>query len=214
MDSLDWRKVYDFWFPDELKRGKLDFHLRTSEWWMKGGSNAALPPFEPCVRQALAGSLDHWADEPLGRLALILVLDQFPRGLYPGTPAAFAGDQQALRLTREGLANAHYAALSYPWEQFFFVLPLHHAEGPDHAERLTLIRDSMEAGLPATVVAYPELRPILEFSLNQARSSLELISTFGRFPHRNAVLGRESTPEERAYIDKGDFLHLRSIPKS
>jgi uncharacterized protein (DUF924 family) len=210
--QVGWREVYDFWFPDELRQGRLGYHLRMSDWWMKGGASPELPPFAPCLEAAAGGELDFWAGEPLGRLALIVVLDQFPRGLFADTRRAYAQDAEALRLCREGLANGHYAALRYPWEQFFFTLPIIHAEGPDHLERLQWLVERLEEGIPVAAQSWPELGPLFDFSLSQARANVEVIGAFGRFPHRNAILGRQSTPEELAYVAEGDFVHLRRRP--
>ena len=88
--------------------------------WFGGGTNADLPPFAPLVDAAASGALDGWLATPRGRLSLILVLDQFPRGLWPGTPRAFAHDPLALRLAEEGIGNGDYDALPHLWEKTFF----------------------------------------------------------------------------------------------
>jgi uncharacterized protein (DUF924 family) len=163
------------------------------------------------VTAARAGSLDHWLSTPLGRLSLIIVLDQFPRGLFAGTPEAYAGDPAALRIAEEGLRNGHYDALTRPWEKTFFFMPLGHTEGPDHLERLKRVAALGET--LATEVPAP-LQPLYQFSANQGRGHLDVISRFGRYPHRNAVLGRVSTPEEAAYLEKGEFVHNRRPPDS
>ena len=80
-------------------------------WWFGGGSNPELPPFAPIVQAARTGHLDHWLAAPLGRLSLIIVLDQFPRGLFASTPEAYASDPGALRIAEEGLRNGHYLSL-------------------------------------------------------------------------------------------------------
>ena len=161
------------------------------------------------VEAARAGRLGHWLATPLGRLALIVVLDQFPRGLFAGTPAAYASDPDALRLAEEGLRNGHYDALATAWEKTFFSMPLAHAEGPDHRERLervVALADRVAEDAPE------RLRPLYRFSAGQARGHLEVIARFGRFPHRNPILGRTSTPEEEAYLAQGDFVHTRRPP--
>ncbi len=212
MKPLSWRDVYDFWFPSELEAGDLEFHRRMAAWWMRGGATPELPPFASHVAAAATGELDHWAEIAEGRLALIIVLDQFPRGMFAGAPEAYACDNQALRLCEEGLANGHYDELQYPWERFFFTLPLLHAEGPDHLSRLNRLVCLAEAGASNSIKAFPALRPVFEFSMSQTLANLDVISRFGRFPHRNHILARPSTPEELAYIAKGDFVHLRSLP--
>ena len=208
-EAQDWRTVYDFWFPPGLDDADPEAHRRMFGRWFGGGANAELPPFAPVVEAARAGCLGHWLATPLGRLALIVVLDQFPRGLFAGTPAAYASDPDALRLAEEGLRNNHYEALTRPWERTFFFLPLAHAEGPDHRERLERV-----VGLADRVAedAPERLRPLYRFSAGQARGHLEVIARFGRFPHRNPILERPSTPEEEAYLAQGDFVHTRQPP--
>jgi uncharacterized protein (DUF924 family) len=208
-EAQDWQTVHEFWFPPCLNDADPKTHWRMAEWWMRGGANAELPRFAPLVEAAKSGHLDHWLATPLGRLSLIVVLDQFPRGLFAGTPEAFASDPDALRIAEEGLRNGHFDALAKYWEKFFFVLPLSHAEGPDHLDRMQRIV-AMAEMIVAEVPAH--LQPICQFSANQARGNLEVISRFGRFPHRNPILGRVSTPEEAAYLEKGDFVHTRQLP--
>jgi uncharacterized protein (DUF924 family) len=206
---LDWRPVHDFWFPFELAEAELATHWRMLEWWMRGGANAQLEPFVPVLAAAKAGRLDRWSDTARGRLSLIIVLDQFPRGLHAGSPEAFASDPEALRLAEEGLRNGHFEALASPYERFFFVLPLAHAEGPDHLERMARIV-ALSERLLAEAPAH--LKPVWQFSLSQARANHDVIRRFGRFPHRNPVLGRPSSSEEAGYIASGDFVHRRSLP--
>jgi uncharacterized protein (DUF924 family) len=208
-EDQDWRPVYDFWFPPGLDDADAEAHRRMFLWWFGGGANAELPRFAPVLEAARAGRLRHWLAAPSGRLALIVVLDQFPRGLCAGTPAAYASDPDALRLAEEGLRNGHYDGLARPWERTFFFMPLGHAEGPDHRARLERVAAMAEA----IALAAPEhLRPLYRFSAGQARAHLEVITRFGRFPHRNPILGRTSTPEELAYLEKGDFVHRRQPP--
>lgn len=208
-EDRDWRTVYDFWFPPGLDDADAEAHRRMFGRWFGGGAAAELPRFAPVLEAAGTGRLDHWLATPPGRLSLIVVLDQFPRGLFAGTPAAYACDPAALRIAEEGLRNGHYEALATAWERTFFVMPLAHAEGPDHRERL----ERVAAMAGAIALAAPRhLRPLYRFSAGQARGHLEVIARFGRFPHRNPVLGRASTPGEVAYLEKGDFVHTRRPP--
>jgi uncharacterized protein (DUF924 family) len=116
----------------------------------------------------------------------------------------------ALALTEQGLANGHYEALSDYWEKVFFALPLIHAEGPDHLQRAERGVELAEMRLSFG----PEhLRPIREFGLEQAQKHRENVARFGRHPHRNAVLGRTSTPDEADYIATGEFVHRRRPPQ-
>jgi uncharacterized protein (DUF924 family) len=208
-DDQNWRTVYDFWFPPGLDDADAEAHRRMFLWWFGGGANAELPRFAPVLEAARAGYLDHWRTTPSGRLALIVVLDQFPRGLFAGTPAAYTSDPDVLRIAEEGLRNGDYDALARPWERTFFSMPLGHAEGLDHRARL----ERVAALADAIALAAPEhLQPLYRFSASQARGHLEVIARFGRFPHRNPILGRPSTPEELVYLEKGEFVHRRRPP--
>lgn len=204
-----WRRVYDFWFPPGLETADLETHRRMVLRWFAGGANAEMPPFAPVLAEARAGRLESWRSEPRARLALVIVLDQFPRGLSAGTPDAYSADGEALRLAEEGLSNGHYDALSWPWEKTFLALPLAHAEGPDHLARLDRVVALMER---VADEALPHLQPLYRHSVSQARGHRDVIARFGRYPHRNDILGRSSTPEEKAYVAAGDFVHLRRPP--
>ena len=111
-EAPDWRMVYEFWFPPALDHADADGMGRMFGWWFGGGATRELWRFAPVVEAAGAGRLDHWRAMPLGRLSLIVVLDQFPRGLFAGTPEAYAFDQRALSIADEGLRNGHYDALT------------------------------------------------------------------------------------------------------
>ena len=106
----------------------------------------------------------------------------------------------------EGLENGDWAALGLPWFQIAFTQPLGHAEGSDHLariDRLIALRRDIAARAPAP------LRPLYASLVDQAGQVRRIIASFGRHPHRNAILGRRSTPEEEAYLEKGAFPHLR-----
>lgn len=207
-DATDWQRVYQFWFPPDLD-ASVETHREMFLWWFRGGANASLPPFAYLIDAAKAGSLESWLTSPRSRLALILVLDQFPRGLYAGSAAAYDCDPAALAIAEEGLRNGQYDALAHPWEKTFFILPLAHAEGPDHLERLQRV-----VALADTVAAEATapLQAMYQHSARQARGHLDVNARYGRFPHRNAILKRATTPAEQMYLDKGDFVHLRPLP--
>jgi uncharacterized protein (DUF924 family) len=204
-----WQTVYDFWFPPRLDDADPEMHRRMFIWWFGGRSSPELPSFASMVQAAKTGRLDHWLAAPLGRLSLIVLLDQFPRGLFAGTPEAYASDPDALRIAEEGLRNGHYDALTKPWEKTFFFMPLGHAEGSGHRERLERVVAMAER---IALEAPERLQSLYRHSVSQARGHLDVISRFGRFPHRNPILERTSTAEEQAYLDKGDFVHTRPPP--
>ena len=196
--------VLRFWFSD-LSGADHTRMVSQFQWWFGGGADAAIVErFVPLLERATRGELDHWSGEPRTRLALILVLDQFSRSAYRNMPRAFAQDPQALALAIEGLANGHYAALETPWEKTFFLLPFGHSEELSHLERAVVLAEQIAAEAP------PQWRKILEHSASQSRGHREVIARFGRHPHRNAILGRTSTPAELAYLANGDLVHLRA----
>jgi uncharacterized protein (DUF924 family) len=127
---------------------------------------------------------------------------------YRDTARAFAQDGKALGLVLEGLDNGHFAALETPWEKTFFFMPL------GHSEELRCQERAVELAEQLAKVAPPPFRRILEHSASQARGHRDVIARFGRRPHRNALLGRRSTPEEVEYLSAGKFVHTRSVPES
>jgi len=200
-------EVLDFWFPSG---GILDRSaaLARYEWWFRGHSDAAIVErFGELHESATRGELDGWAAAPLPRLALVLVLDQFSRSIHRGSEGAYAEDAKALGLTLEGIALGHDAALETPWQRIFFYLPLEHSEELPHAERCVALYEAIAADSPA------EFRDVLRYSAEQAHLHRDVIARFGRHPHRNRALGRESTPEELDYLARGDLVHLRPVPR-
>jgi uncharacterized protein (DUF924 family) len=149
--------------------------------------------FGPLTERAAAGELATWADSPRRRLSLILLLDQFPRQIHRGTARAFATDRDALALTLSGMQSAADAALS-PVERIFFYMPLQHAELPDAQD------ESLAAYRRLLNEAPPELQEMFAGSLKYAELHRAIVARFGRFPHRNRVLGRADTAEEAAYL--------------
>lgn len=167
-------------------------------WWQAGpakwfardnGFDAEIRDrFEALLPIAARGGFDGWAETPHGALALILLLDQMPRNLYRGDPRAFDSDAKALEIARTSVARGFHRAFPAQARTFFF-LPFEHAEDLDAQETsvdLFRIHGDRETYLYALI-------------------HLDVIRRFGRFPHRNAVLGRETTDAERAYLDSGGF---------
>ncbi len=205
-DSHAPEDVLALWFPDTGHQNDPETHGQFWQERMHGGMDATIiARFAGLTQAAATGLLDHWAETPRGRLALLIALDQFPRSLWRDTPAAFAQDIKATRLALEGLENGHFDGLE-PWEQTFYVIAISHCEGPDHLqrmERLTLVVEGIISRMPEP------LSPLGEHFRAQHERVLEIIASFGRHPHRNAVLGRPSTLAEEAYIAKGDFPHVQ-----
>ena len=181
------------WTPERLKE-------RTAFWFGGDGPAATAARdidvrtrLEPLLERASRGEFASWASSPKRRLALIILFDQVPRNAYRGTAAAFAFDREALALTVEGLQLAADAALD-PIERIFFYLPLEHAESSEAQDAAIGAFERLVAESP------PDLREYCAYTAGYAHKHRDLIAMFGRFPHRNAMLKRESTPEELAWL--------------
>jgi uncharacterized protein (DUF924 family) len=139
----------------------------------------------PHLQAALAGKYESWRREPPGCLALVLLLDQVPRNVYRGTPRAFTTDPAARAVTRHALSEGFDQVLTTTAERMFLYLPLEHSEE---------LKDQQDC-----VRLVAALEGAAEF-LSYAERHRDVIARFGRFPHRNAILGRESTEEEIEFL--------------
>jgi uncharacterized protein (DUF924 family) len=194
--------ILSFWFKEqELSAPQID---RRMEIWF--GDDAVFDheiekEFADDVDAACAGKLEHWAAEPHGRLALIILIDQFRRNIYRGSADAFSKDRLALKLCVEGAMEKKDKGLT-PIQRVFFYMPLQHAESRKvQAKAVELYNRLAEAVSPTdretflTVAQFAELHR-------------DIIDRFGRFPHRNKLLNRENTAEEDNYLagdDSPDF---------
>ena len=204
--------VLRFWFP-RLPSGDPAAMVRQWERWFRGGMDAdIIKHFSPLLEQATRGELDTWSREPRSRLALIIVLDQFSRTIHRGTAEAFAQDPKACALALEGIDIGHYAALETPAEKTFYLLPLGHTEQSEPSSHLTNLDLAVKLADELVKQVPQEYRALLEFSAAQARRHRDVIARFGRHPHRNEVLGRQSTPEELEYLASGQLVHTRPMP--
>ncbi len=205
-----WRDVLDFWFP-EGRNADLDAqtHLKHWDWRMQGGANAAIVArFSELTVRGAEGKLDQWVGDPQGRLSLIIVLDQFSRSLWRGMPRAFAQDTAALTLAMDGLENGNFQSLDTPWSKIAHTQPLGHCEGPDHLARIDLLirlREEIASAVP------DHLQPIYRSLVKQAEDVRKIIATYGRHPHRNQILGRQSKPAAKEYVKIGQFPHLQAF---
>ena len=208
---VDPEEILSYWFPPGYDADAETLQQQVVRWFLGGPEvdQEITELFTPVLEQARQGELDWWADTPRGRLALIIVLDQFSRSVYKGTPLAYAQDPAALQLALSGTEVGMERDLSL-MERLFFTLPLGHAEGPDLAERGDwMVRQAEEM----VELAPPHLRLTYENSLSQAKAHREVIARFGRYPHRNEVLGRTSTPDELEYLRTETPVHLRRPPQ-
>jgi uncharacterized protein (DUF924 family) len=183
-------EILDYWFGEPAREGaELMTKIRR---WFQGGEETDREideRFGATVAAALDRRLDGWAEVPRTRLALVLLLDQFTRNVYRGTPRMYEGDGYAQSLAKTSFDDGSAAELSFI-EQLFLSMPLLHAED------LALQRREREIAAELASIA-PELyRPMCAMHREQTAKYTGVIERFGRFPHRNAILGRTSTPEE------------------
>lgn len=189
-------EVLRFWF-EEAGGAKAD--EERVKFWFHGAEETdrlIRSKFEQDVERAGEGELNHWRKTPRGRLALILLLDQFPRNIYRDTPGAFACDPEAQKLCLDGLKEHADRQLGF-FERAFFYLPLEHSEDPDLQDL------SVECFQNLAEEVGAELKPRFEGFLDYAFRHRVVIQRFGRFPHRNRVLGRDSTDEEVEFLKEG-----------
>ena len=151
--------------------------------------------FSSTLEAASSGMLDHWAGTPHGRLALVIVLDQFPHHVHRDTPLAFSQDAKSLALSVDALALGEDKQLA-PIERVFLYLPLEHAESVS-VQDLSVALYTRLAGEAAE-----SERALFDNFLDYARKHRDVVARFGRFPHRNAILGRPSTPEETEFLNQ------------
>jgi uncharacterized protein (DUF924 family) len=179
--------VLDFWFGPA---GSPVHGTQRKEWFTKDDAfdRTIHDRFGATVERALRGELTAWADEPRSALARILILDQFTRNVFRGTPRAFAGDGQALAAASAMVGARQDEALPAFMRSFAY-MPFEHAEGLAMQDEAVRLFTRLAAAEPACASM-----------LDYAHRHRSVIGRFGRFPHRNAVLGRLSTAEELAYL--------------
>lgn len=187
-------QVLEFWFPSDSSRAN-------ALWW---GKDEALDAevrerFDATLRDAKAGALDHWAATARGRLALIIVLDQLSRNILRGDPQTYAADDRARSLTHAGLEAGEDRELA-PIERLFFYMPLEHSEELADQERCVELTRALAGEVAADPEADATRRERFANFVDFAIRHRDIVARFGRFPHRNALLGRPSTAEELAFL--------------
>ena len=176
MNTTSPQDILDFWYAAEMR----------SKWF------ASTPQVDAMIREryeqvwetAQRGALDHWRDSPAGCLALTIVLDQFPLNMFRGTAKSFSTEQQAVAVTKHAIAQGFDRPIDKTQLAFLY-LPLMHSE------------DLADQGLSVALFEAAGLENNLRF----ARHHREIVRRFGRFPHRNAILGRTNSTEELAYLN-------------
>ncbi|MEO8389311.1 MAG: DUF924 family protein [Polaromonas sp.] len=190
-------EVLAFWLGDGVEKGWPTQDL--GKQWFGGGAQLdedIKARFETEVRMALGGGLPDWEQPPLSRLALVILLDQFTRNVFRGTGQAFAGDARAQQLVMDAIASG--GDLQLPWVgRVFIYMPLMHAES-------LALQDECVARFSRLMSDAPDtLKQRLQGNLDFAHQHRDIIARFGRFPYRNAAMGRADTPEEADFLLKG-----------
>ena len=189
-------QLLTFWFADTADAQAAD---KRYTFWFEASPDIDAQirdQFSGLYAQARGGGLDAWQTAARSCLALVIALDQLPRNLFRGTPAAFNTDLQAQQVCQHGLEKNHLAQLTLV-EQAFFLMPL------QHAEDIALQEESVRRCETLLDQAPSDWHAFLSSWLGFARKHLTIIQRFGRFPHRNVILGRRSTPDEQAFLDSG-----------
>jgi uncharacterized protein (DUF924 family) len=179
-------EILAFWFED-------DRTVTRTKWFQRNDAfdEAIRARFGALTEQAQAGALDHWAETPDGALALLIVLDQFPRNLFRGDPRAFASDARARAIARQVVLERQWdRGFSNP-EKTFLYLPFEHSEDMAEQDISVALFEGMRDD---------PLRRAPGSNIDYAWRHWIVIRRYSRFPHRNAALGRASTPEEETYL--------------
>ncbi len=184
-------EVLGFWFGQPPDPSLNPESARQRDYWFE--KDTAFDEefgrrFQPLHERAAAGELASWKNEPRSCLALLLLLDQFPRNVFRGTPRAFATDAQAREVARHALARGLDVTLPPVWRWFMY-LPFEHSEEVNDQRLAVSLFEQL-------VLNHPGSRQGLDYAWQHR----DIIERFGRFPHRNATLGRPSTPEEETFL--------------
>lgn len=188
-------EILDFWFGQVTKEG--EWEVAKAEKWFTGGDS-----FDQEIKTRFGAAVQtlhpEWISTPRGRLAHIILYDQFPRNIHRGSKQAFAYDDRALMLALDGIQNGEDLEL-HPIERIFFYMPL------EHAEDLQLQQLSISLFKQLLADAPEQHKDFFKESYNYALRHHVVIEKFGRFPHRNPLFNRETTDEEAAFLENHPF---------
>lgn len=190
-DCID--EIHDYWFGPLNDHGMSD--AAQHALWFKADpatDEHCRTHFGSWLERALAGELNHWANSDRGLLALIILLDQFSRNIYRGTPQTFSGDVRALELAQQTVASGRHQRLP-AIHQVFLYLPLEHCEDLEVQEECVTLLQEL-----AAITGDEQMAQFTRYAI----AHRDVIASFGRFPHRNKILGRPSSPAEQAHLEK------------
>ncbi len=193
------QEIIDYWYGNPVNEATF-IDERFDLWFGKSdqADEEIKELFTNDVEKLIAGEYEYWLSSPKGRLASIILIDQFCRQIYRGTPGAFEHDPLALKFCLDGIDIGHDLALSRPL-RYFYYLPLEHAENLDHQRQCVAAYQAMVDDAPTE-----DIKKIYTEAVGYADKHLVIIERFGRFPHRNEILGRESTTEEIEFLKEPD----------
>jgi len=198
--------VLEFWFGHITDEDPVPQASR--KLWFMGGMEVdrqIAERFGALHEDAASGALERWTEEPRSALALVIVLDQFSRNMHRGTPLAFAADARSLQAAKDLIGSGGHEQL-HPIEQVFLAMPFEHSESLEEQDRAIAYLSALAERAPSDAI-----REAVEDFARYAEGHREIIARFGRFPHRNVILGREHTPEERAYLEQGGATFGQSV---
>lgn len=180
--------ILNFWFGDP----ESDTYGHFQDFWFQSSpefDQQIKTQFESIYLEAVAGKLNALSETPEGSLALVILLDQFPRNMYRGTSQAFASDPMALSVSRDAL-DKKYDQNLLPTQRVFLYLPFEHSEKIEDQDYSVALFEALGD----------------EYTLKYAIEHRDVIVQFGRFPHRNSILGRKSTPDEIKFLGETNFM--------
>jgi uncharacterized protein (DUF924 family) len=190
-------EVIEFWFADALESPEAA--AARSPFWFSSDDSVDSQIWElyaDTVTDAAAGYYEDWLETARGRLALIIVLDQFPRNIFRGTAEVYRYDPLVITLAQAGVALGQLAGMSVP-EQAFFLMPYQHSEDLEVQSQGVALMQAMVASAPPEWVE--QARGFADFAVRHH----DIVESYGRFPHRNKVLGRNSTEAEDHFLSEG-----------
>ena len=195
-DTKEIGRILDFWFGS-LIENEIPSEVYRNRWWMKDSENDGeiKNQFSDSLKLAKIGGLDHWKMNADGTLALILLFDQFSRNIFRDTSEAFSQDHKAIETCLNG-RNQRFDKELHPIQRVFYYMPLMHSEDLDMQEKSIECFSNLKELFTTPQSIAETVSGIFEYAMKH----YEIIKRFGRYPHRNTILGRESTPEEVKFL--------------